>query len=390
MKVTVFMDAYEPMHETKDPGQIPLGLKDIGTQTELITLEKKELADYQAPFPVRKTDWEMLSQDEFWATDDSDAVVSYTWLGAQYMPMLEKIKGSGKKAVIKIDSDGHVGWPLHPVYLRIPLSEAKSFRNFKSRIMYNIPFKFLHKRAIAAALGRIKQIELSDGVIIESPAALSKLNYFLNWWGRPELTEKTYFVPDPVTPEFMDAPLRKKENILISYGRWADIPQKNTVNLVYAVADFLKKRPEYTAVIFGSGKEVLEQLVSTLPKEIADRFQLLGFVKREKIRGLLAGAKMFVTPSRWESFGIAAGESLCMGCSVVGTPVESFQYLAADGFSGTISGDFGRKRFLGALFEDATKWDRGYYNPEKIAAFWRPKLDRKTVAGMVAEIAQKK
>jgi glycosyltransferase involved in cell wall biosynthesis len=383
------MDAYEPFHETKDPGQIPLGLKDLGIQTELITLDKDELAGYKAPFQLRKTTWETLSQDEFWATNDSDTVVSYTWLGAQYMPMLEKIKGSGKKSVIKIDSDGHVGWPLHPVYLRIPLSEAKSFKNFKSRITYSIPFKFMHKRAIAAALGRIKQIELSDGVIIESPAALVKLNYFLNWWSRPDLTKKTFFVPNPVTPDFMDAPLQKKQNILISYGRWEDIPQKNTVNLVYAVADFLKKRPEYTALIFGSGKEVLEQLVSTLPSNIADRFSLLGFVEREKISGLLAGAKMFVTPSRWESFGIAAGESLCMGCSVVGTPVESFQYLVADGFSGTISGDFGRKRFLGALFEDAAKWDQGRYDPEKIANFWRPKLDRKTVAKMVEEIAKK-
>jgi glycosyltransferase involved in cell wall biosynthesis len=306
------------------------------------------------------------------------------------MPILSKIKSSGKKAVIKIDSDGHVGWPLHPVYLRIPFSEAKSFKNFKSRITYSIPFKFLHKRAVEAALGRIKQMELSDAVIIESPAALSNLNYFLDWWSRQDLTKKTYFVPDPVTPDFMDAPLGKKENSLISYGRWEDIPQKNTVNLVKSVADFLKQRPEYTAVIFGSGKDLLEQLVSTLPKNIANRFNLLGFVEREKIHDLLASAKMFVTPSRWESFSIAAGESLCMGCSVVGTPVESFQYLAADGFSGTVSGDFGRKRFLGALFADATKWNQGRYNPEKIAEFWRPKLDRKTVAGTVAEIAHKK
>jgi glycosyltransferase involved in cell wall biosynthesis len=247
----------------------------------------------------------------------------------------------------------------------------------------------MHKRAIAAALGRIKQLELSDSVIIESPEALTKLNYFLTWWGRGDLTKKTYFVPDPVTPDFMDAPLRKKENILISYGRWEDIPQKNTVNLVSAVAEFLSKRPEYSAVLFGSGKPVLEQLVGALPKDVKDRIQLLGFVKREEITGLLAGAKMFVTASRWESFGIAAGESLCMGCSVVGTPVESFQYLVADGFSGSISGDFGRKRFLTALVEDAAQWDQGQYDPQKIADFWRPKLDRKTVAKMIAEIAQK-
>jgi glycosyltransferase involved in cell wall biosynthesis len=389
MSFSVFMDAYEPFHETKDPGQIPLGLKDLGIQTELITLDKKILLDYIAPFPVTKTEMDTLATDAFWASDDSDAVIAYTWLGEQYMLMLRKIKSAGKKAIIKTDSDGHVGWPLHPVYLRIPLLEAKSFRNFKSRITYNIPFKFLHKRAVAAALGRIKQIELSDGVIIESPAALSNLNYFLSWWGRHDLTKKTYFVPDPVTPDFMDAPLQKKENVLISYGRWQDVPQKNTVTLVKTVAVFLKMKPEYTAVIFGSGKDLLEKLVSAYPKDIADRFQLLGFVERDKIKLLLARAKIFLAPSRWESFGIAVGESLCMGCSVVGTPVESFQYLSAGGFSGSISADFSEKRFLSALLGDVAKWDRGVYDPEKIAAFWRPKLDRKTVAGMIAEIAKK-
>jgi glycosyltransferase involved in cell wall biosynthesis len=386
MKIAVFMDAYEPLHETKDPGQIPLGLQDLGVQTELVTIEKNELVDYRAPFSICKTEWNKLSQEAFWAADDSDAVVSYTWLGTQYMPMLQKIKESGKKAIIKIDSDGHVGWPLHPVYLRIPLSEAKSFRNLKSRIMYNIPFKFMHKRAMAAALGRINQMALSDGVIIESPAALFNLNYFLNWWGRQDLTKKTYFVPDPVTPDFIDAPLQKKENIVISYGRWHDIPQKNTVALVKTVAAFLKMRPEYTAVIFGSGKEVLEKLVSAYPKDISGRVQLLGFVEREKIKCLLASAKIFLAPSRWESFGIAAGESLCMGCSVVGTPVESFQYLSAQGFSGTVSADFSWKQFLSTLLADVLKWDRGFYDPEKIAAFWRPKLDRRAVAGMITEI----
>ncbi len=388
MKIAVFMDAYEPLHETKDPGQIPLGLQDIGIGTELVTLEKVQLADYKAPFPICKTEWSMLSQEKFWAADDSDVVVSYTWLGAQYMPMLQKIKACGKKSIIKIDSDGHVGWPLHPVYLRIPLLEAKSFRNLKSRITYNIPFKFLHKRAVAAALDRISQIDLSDGVIIESPAALSNLNYFLNWWGRQDLTKKTYFVPDPVTPDFIDTPLQRKENVVVSYGRWEDIPQKNTVTLVKTVANFLKMRHEYSAVIFGSGKEVLEKLVSALSKDVADRFQLPGLVERKKIKHLLASAKIFLAPSRWESFGIAAGESLCMGCSIVGTPVESFKYLSAEGFSGTVSADFSQKQFLSALFADVSKWDSGFYDPERIAAFWRPKLDRRTVAGMIAKIAE--
>jgi glycosyltransferase involved in cell wall biosynthesis len=389
MKTAVFMDDYNPMHETKDPGQIPMGLKDIGEQTELITLGKKELENYKAPFPVTQTTWESLSTDEFWAKNDADAVVSYTWLGRQYMPMLQKIKASGKKTIIKIDTDGHVGYPLIPVHLRIPFSEDRTVRTLRGHIWYKIPIKALHRRALAAAQGRIKQMELCDASIVESPMALSNLNYFLSWWGRQDIAKKTFFVPDPVTPEFLNAPIQKKQNIIVSYGRWNDIKQKNTINMVQAITDFLKMRPEYTAVLFGGGKDVLENLIKETPKDITERIKLLGFVERTEINKILSSAKIFLAPSRWESFGIAAGESLCMGCSVAATPVESLQYLAMQGFSGSVSPNFTKNGFLSALVEDAIKWDRGQYKPEEIAAFWRPKLDRKAVSKSVKEIAEK-
>jgi glycosyltransferase involved in cell wall biosynthesis len=389
MKISVFMDDYKPMHETKDPGQIPMGLKDIGYQTELITLNKKELENYKPTFPINQTSWETLSTDEFWAKNNSDAVVSYTWLGRQYMPMLQKIKASGKKNIIKIDTDGHVGYPLHPVHLRIPLSEDMSLRSLRGHIWWQIPIRMLHRRALSAAQGRIRQMDLSDAAIVESPMALANLNYFLSWWGRQDIVKKTYFVPDPVTPEFMDAPIHKKQNIIVSYGRWNDIRQKNTINMVQTIVDFLNIRPEYTAILFGGGKEILENLIKDVPKNVADKIKLLGFVEREDIKQILSTAKIYLAPSRWESFGIAAGESLCMGCSVVATPVESLYYLAMQGFSGSVSPNFTRNGFFSALVEDAIKWDRGYYSPEKIAAYWRPLLDRKTVARSIAEIAEK-
>lgn len=390
MKIDVFMDDYRPLHETKDPGQIPLGLKDIGEQIKLITLGKKDLENYKPSFPVVQTTWESLSTGEFWAKNDADAIVSYTWLGRQYMPMLQKIKASGKKTIIKIDTDGHVGYPLTPVYLRIPFSENRNLEILRSRLLYKTHIKLLHRRAIAAAKGRIQQMELCDASIVESPMALSNLNYFLSWWGRQDIAKKTYFVPDPVTPEFLDAPLHKKQNIIVSSGRWKDYPQKNTVNMVHAIAEFLAIRPEYTAVLFGSsGKEMLEDLIRATPKNVAERIKILGFVGREEVSRIYASAKIFLAPSRWESFGIAAGESLCMGCSVAATPVESLQYLTMQGFSGSVSPNFTKEGFLSAVVEDAIKWDRGYYKPEEIAAFWRPKLDRKAVARSIKEIAER-
>jgi glycosyltransferase involved in cell wall biosynthesis len=264
-----------------------------------------------------------------------------------------------------------------------------TFRTFAGHIWYKVPIKALHRRALAAAKGRIKQMELCDASIVESPMALSNLNYFLNWWGRQDIARKTYFVPDPVTPEFLQAPIQKKQNIIISYGRWNDILQKNTINMIQAIVEFLTMQPEYAAVLFGSGKDLLEKLVKDAPKDVAERIKLLGYVKREEITEILSSAKIFLAPSRWESFGIAAGESLCMGCSVTATPVESLQYLTMQGFSGSVSPNFTKNGFLSALIEDAIKWDRGQYKPEEIAAFWRPKLDRKEVAKNIQEIAQK-
>ena len=41
MKISVFFDVYCPYHESKDPGQIPLGLMDNGVDSSVITVFQK-------------------------------------------------------------------------------------------------------------------------------------------------------------------------------------------------------------------------------------------------------------------------------------------------------------------------------------------------------------
>ncbi len=389
MKIAVFMDTYLPLHETRDPGLIPLGLKEIGVESELLTLRKNILANYKTSFPVLQTTWDELTNDAFWAKYNSDAVVAYTWINSAYTPLVEKIKASGKKVILKADTDGRIGYPLVPVRMRIPLLENITVENITGHVLWQLPFKSLHHRSAGTAAERIKQIELSDGVIVESPDALANLNYFLAAWGRKDLIKKTHFVPDPVTPDVMNAEIGKKENILVTFGRWEALAQKNTKVMVESVAQFLEERKDYTAVIFGSGGAIVKSFAQNIPKPIADRMTLLGFVERRKIKQILSTAKIFYTPSRWESFGIAAAESLCMGCSLTAGPVESLRYLAMQGFSGTIASDFTENAFSAALIEDSTKWDRGFYKPEKTAQFWRTTLDRKNIAENIAEITRK-
>jgi glycosyltransferase involved in cell wall biosynthesis len=243
-------------------------------------------------------------------------------------------------------------------------------------------------RHAKVAAETIKQIELSDGAMIESPDALSNLNYFLAAWGRRDLIKKTYFIPNSVTPEFVQSEIGKKENVAVSYGRWNDYRQKNTMVMVETVVEFLKERHDFRFVIFGNGIELVKKLLEGAPENVKERIKILGFVEREKIKELLSNAKILFVPSRWESFSIASAEALCMGCSVVGTPLESLHFLSMQGFSGTTAASFDGEAILATLLKDSAKWDRGDYEPEKIAKFWRAKLDRKNIAKTIETLAK--
>jgi glycosyltransferase involved in cell wall biosynthesis len=384
MKLSLFFDGYKPYLEFKDPGQIILGLLEVGINTDLLAVTKTDLVNYVPPFSIVENNWNQFNSKQFWLENDSDIILAYTWLSASYTPLIEKIKSIGKKVLIKSDSDGRIGYPLPPSYLRAPIFEEATLKNLLRHVWWRMPFKSLHLKRAAQ---RIRQIELSDGVIIESPDALSNLNYFLTKWGRRDLIKKTHFIPNPVTPEFINSKIDKKENIVVSVGRWDDPAPKNTKMMVEVVTEFLKNRYDYTSTIIGTGEEKVESLIEGVPKNIRDRIKITGFVEHDKIKDFLLNAKMLFIPSRWESFSVAACEALCMGCSIVGTPIESLRYLSMQGFSGTIASTFKKEAILAALIQDSMKWDYDYYQPDEIADFWRGKVDRKSVAEQIANLA---
>ena len=385
MKLSLFFDGYKPYHEFKDPGQIILGLLEVGINTDLLALTKTDLVNYVPPFSIVENNWNQFNSKQFWLENDSDIILAYTWLSASYTPLIEKIKSIGKKVLIKSDSDGRIGYPLPPSYLRAPIFEKAALKNLLRHVWWRMPFKSLHSKRAAQ---KIRQIELSDGVIIESPDALSNLNYFLATWGRRDLIKKTYFVPNPVTPGFIDSKIGKKENIVVASGRWDD-KAKNTQLMAKTIVEFLKERRDYSSIIVGNGTEKVQSCIGDIPGNVRDRLNVVGFTELNKIKDILSNAKIMFTPSRWESFSLASCEAVCMGCSVVATPVESLRYLSMQGFSGTVSSTFSKNAVLAALIQDSTKWDRGYYEPEKIADFWRAKVNRKNVAESIASLVHK-
>ena len=92
MKISLFFDTYLPWLETKDPGQILLGLMETGVDTSLITEKKQGLVDYAPKFPVNKVTSDELMSEQFWSKNDSDVILAYTWLSDSYTRFIEKMK----------------------------------------------------------------------------------------------------------------------------------------------------------------------------------------------------------------------------------------------------------------------------------------------------------
>jgi hypothetical protein len=388
MKISVFFDIYCPYHENKDPGQIPLGLMDNGVDSGVITVTKKELANYNPKFVLIQNERNEFYKD-FWLKNDSDAIVTYHAQGKSNVPLIEKMKLGGKKVILKLDSDGKIAYPLQRHHHRVPLRERLTIPNLISDVFWRLPSKSLKRRKHAAVAAEItKQIELCSATIIESPEALSNLNYFLAAWGRSDLIKKTHFIPNPVTPEFVEGEISKKDNIAVTHGRWDDFTVKNTGVMVETVVEFLTQRQEYRFIIFGSGTDQVKKLLEVAPQNVRDRITIQGFVEHQNVKDILENAKLLFVPSRWESFSIASAEALCTGCSIVGTPAEALRYLSMQGFSGSIAATFDKEAILAALLQDSIKWDNGKYDPEKIASFWRPILDRKAVAKSIENLAR--
>ena len=180
MKISVLFGDYCPLHEDKDPGQIPLGLMENGIDVDVITIAKPEIKEYTPKFHViQKTKEELLS-DAFWSKTDSDIIIVY-YLWLKYpSTLIEKIKRNGKKIILKMDSDGRIAYPLKRHYHRVPLRERFTATDFISEVFWRLsPKPLKRKKHKAYAEEFIKEVELSDIVIIESPDALANLNFFL-------------------------------------------------------------------------------------------------------------------------------------------------------------------------------------------------------------------
>lgn len=376
MRIAV-VDYYHPSIHFKDPGQITIGLREAGVDAFLVPL-RPAASNGQAPFPIVAGD---PGSDALWARAEADVVLVFSRLDPRHTTLLRRLKARGARIIVKADTDGTLGYPLVPHYLRALMFSHDPLGWIVRNAKWRMPVKTFVAR-------KIEQIRLADAVIIESPDAVANVVRVLEYWGERHLAARLHFVPNPIAPDVCEAPLRQKDNVIVASGRWDDEGAKNTRVLVRVLGDFLQTRLDYRSVILGSGSERVNRLARPLGRDARARMDVRGAVTRRDVVETLSVARVCLVSSRLESFGLAGAEALCMGCSAVVTPIESLRYLSAQGATGTVARDFTPQALLTALREDVSKWEKRVYDPARIAGQWRPTLGRKEVARAILAIAE--
>lgn len=376
MKIA-FVDRYGgPGASTrKDPVSIPRELARAGHALTLVDVSGKSAGE-----PGWARDLRVVTQGRFLNELDGperpDAAIALTRFDAGLTPLLRALRQHGVPLVVKGDTDGTLGYPLTPNYLRMrPPTSAPL--NLLRHLKWRLPL-----RGVIAS--RLDHLDMADAVVVESPGARVNVAQFLIHHGRSALLDRLRFLPNPLPMDSQLPDAAPRPCVIVAVGRWND-PAKGAALLRGTLTRALVHLPGYAVHVVGVGAQAV---TDTLPIALRKRCTAHAPMPFAGVEELLRSARILLVPSLIESFSFATGEALASGASVAVTPIESLIYLAGGGAHGSIARDFTAPALAAALCAEAAAWEQGARDPVAIARHWRATLDPERIAREWVNIIQ--
>ena len=191
-------------------------------------------------------------------------------------------------------------------------------------------------------------------------------------------------IPHSVAERFQYSGQGKRKQVAC-VGRWDDQIQKRPGMLMEVVEALLDRDADVSIVIAGVAIAEMHAWHQRLPLAQSERVTIKGKMSRDELVDLFQQSQVFYSPSAYESFGIAAAESLCCGCSVVATKsvsMSAFEWFVSEN-SGCLACADRVPEHVAAIQSELQAWDCGERDANLIAQQWGPRLLSSHVAQQV-------
>jgi hypothetical protein len=368
---------------TRDSGLLCRGLQSIGIESQAVMPKPGGKTD--EPNLIR-TDAKNLESAEWWRDHQLDAVVLYAWGRPKFRHVARAIHQAGIFLILNQDNGGLVS----------PLAGFRGWMTEQRRLSgggwpcWKQIAKGLSYGLLVTDPLRARHLNSGDVVACVSPRAAGHYRRLCRIYGGRRLADRVRILPHAVETRFQCSGKIKKRQV-VCVGRWDDRIQKRPERMMQVVGKLIADDRALKVVIVGNAVDELVRWHAGLDLDDQQRIELRGRVGRDELAEILAVSRIFYGPSAYESFGIAAAEALCSGCSVVAersVSMSAFDWFVSES-SGRLADEDTPSSHLAALQKELNDWDRKIRDPGAISATWCTRLHADHVARQVVEMVER-
>lgn len=139
------------------------------------------------------------------------------------------------------------------------------------------------------------------------------------------INKKIIYIPNGVDEYFLKINRRVRRNQILCVARLH--PQKNLINLIKAFKIILNDNPDYQLVIAGNGPQEKELIELIKRLKLNKKVNLIGEVRKQRLKFLYSSSKLFVLPSIYEGLPLSLLEALASKLPVVVSKVGDIPYI---------------------------------------------------------------
>jgi hypothetical protein len=372
----------------RDSGLLCRGFQMIGIDSRAVMPGERQPEDES---DLIRTEYRNLESTVWWRSQQVDGVVLYAWGRPKFRKVAAAIHEAGIFLVLNLDSGGLVsplvGWRdwLHAQWIYGGQGRGgKSWFRFTKLTLHRLIIGLLLTDPL-----RARHLKCGNAITCVSPRAAEYFRRLCRIYGGEHLAARIRVIPHAVEQRFRYSG-KKKQRQVACVGRWMDQVQKRTWLLMEVIGALLSKDDQVMVVIAGQTTPELEAWHHGLEKSQGSRVRLAGIIGREELAVLFDESQVFYSPSAYESFGIAAAEALCEGCSVVAersVALTSFDwFVSAD--SGTLAASNDVTPHLHAIQHELAAWQDSKRAAEAISRFWCERLYAGNVATLIRNLIE--